>query len=287
MRVTRLDGCGRPDESDPDAVQVTTDGFVSIEVTANTEEGDAITVTNAAGRVCVNQQPCPTFNGYAVNITFCDVDPDLFALTTGMPSVLDGNGDGVGFRVNSDISVCDSGYALEVWSKVPGVVCDPGGGGEVTSGYLLFPFLQGGVFGDFTIENDAVSFNVQGATTKTGSGWGVGPYDVILDDTGTAGPLLAPIEKGDHLHVQLTEVAPPQPSCGAGPLVIVDATGATAGTPGTYAPAGAQAPADLADLRSQGVTATPTTAWTAGQSIELNDGSDAHWDGNSWESGTA
>ena len=30
MRVTRLDGCGRPDESDPDAVQVTTDGFVSI-----------------------------------------------------------------------------------------------------------------------------------------------------------------------------------------------------------------------------------------------------------------
>lgn len=62
------------------------------------------------------------------------------------------------------------------------------------------------------------------------------------------------------------------------------ATGATAGTPGTFTPAGSTPPANLAAL--EGVVApTPATAWTAGQFVVLGDGSYAHWDGDSWESG--
>lgn len=296
MRVTRLDGCGRPDNSQPDFAQVTSDGFVSVEVTANVEEGDTISVTNAAGKVCVSETPCPTLTGYSVNMTFCNVDPDLFSLVTGQDPVLDpASGDGIGFRVNTGKSGCDSGFALEVWSKVPGVACpvdedgNPIESAEVASGYILFPFLQGGVFGDFTIENDAVSFVVQGATSKDGSGWGKGPYDVTLDDQGNAGPLTDAIDRRDHLHVQITYVAPPEPTCG-GAALEPEATGATAGTPGTWTPAGSTPPENAAGATADGVTASPTSAWTTGQYVQgstAGSGGEMYWNGTAWTAGRA
>jgi hypothetical protein len=255
-----------------------------------------MSVTNAAGKVCVSQTPCPTLTGYSVNLTFCNVDPDLFALTTGQDSVLDPvSGEGIGFRVNTGKSGCDSGFALEVWSSVPGVTCpvdengDPVEGTEMPSGYILFPFLQGGVFGDFTIENDAVSFVVQGAVTKDGAGWGVGPYDVTLDDAGVAGPLTDRIDPKDHMHVQVTYVAPPEPGCGGRPLVVPKSTGATAGNPGAFTPAESDIPDNLNGLQSASpaIVASPTTAWTTGQHVVLGDSSSAYWDGTTWVGGVA
>jgi hypothetical protein len=63
------------------------------------------------------------------------------------------------------------------------------------------------------------------------------------------------------------------------------ATGATAGTPGTFTPAGSTVPADFAALA--GVTATPATAWLTGESVVLGDTSHAHWDGAAWAAGLA
>ena len=63
------------------------------------------------------------------------------------------------------------------------------------------------------------------------------------------------------------------------------ATGATAGTPGTFTPAGSTIPADLAAMT--GVIATPDTAWTTGQSVVLGDASDASWNGTDWVAGPA
>lgn len=67
----------------------------------------------------------------------------------------------------------------------------------------------------------------------------------------------------------------------------VAATGATAGTPGTWTPAGSAPPADLAALQGGSVTATPAAAWTTGQSVVLGDASDAHWTGSAWAAGVA
>jgi len=63
------------------------------------------------------------------------------------------------------------------------------------------------------------------------------------------------------------------------------ATGATAGAPGSYTPAGSQEPLNLAGLT--GVTASPATAWTTGQYVSLQDGSKAHWSGTAWVAGIA
>lgn len=64
---------------------------------------------------------------------------------------------------------------------------------------------------------------------------------------------------------------------------ITFATGATAGTPGTWTPAGSEPRQDFAHL--SGVTASPATAWTAGQHMILGDFSQAHWSGTAWVAG--
>ena len=288
MRVTALDGCGRPKKGA--CSTVVSDGFVSAAFTANTDTGDEISVTNAAGRICVRDTPCPVFTGYTLELTFCEVDPELLSLLTGQQPVYDAQTqDAIGFRMNSDISACDSGFALEIWSNVPGIACDPddASGGAGAFGYLLVPFMQGGVFGDFTVENDAVSFVVSGAGTKAGSGWGTGPYDVVGDATGTAGPLIEPIDKGDHLHIQVTTVAPPEPTCGCEALGD-PATGATSGAPGTWTPVDTVAPQTLSDLQnaSPAITATPAVAWGPTEYVVLGDGSKATWDGTAWIAST-
>jgi hypothetical protein len=278
MRVTRLDACGRIAPSGCSAIA--TKGFVSVALTANVTESDEIAVQNAAGENCVYEPSSPTLNGYGVQVTFCDVNPELYAMMTNQSVVFDGLGIAVGFRVNTGVDVKGAGFALEVWSNVPGVVCDdPNAGGSY--GYTLLPFISGGVLGDFTIENGAVTFVLQNAATKDGTGWGVGPYDVVPDATGTASPLLLAMDPKDHLHVQYTTIAPPEPSCdctASGP----PATTATAGNPGTWGPADSYPPANLTALQGSSITADPTTAWTAGQHVVLGDGSKARWTGTAW-----
>lgn len=64
------------------------------------------------------------------------------------------------------------------------------------------------------------------------------------------------------------------------------ATGATAGIPGTWTPANAEAPNKFTQMAGA-VTASPATAWTTGQYVILGDGTFAHWGGAAWTSGKA
>lgn len=281
MRATALDGCGRPKAGA--CTSVVTDGFISVAFTAVTEPGEDISVTNASGKVCVREAACATLTGYTVEISMCEVNPDLYAMLSGQVPVYDIDGSPVGFRVNSDRSACDYGFALELWSSVPGVQCaEDETEAQGSFGYILVPFVQGGTLGDFTIENAAVNFTITGAQTKTGSAWGVGPYNVVPGAGGTPGKLLTPIQSGDHMHVQYTTVAPPTPSCDCEASGTA-ATGATAGTPGTWTPVDSYAPTTLAG--TTGITASPTTAWTTGQYVVLGDNSKAHWSGTAWAAG--
>jgi hypothetical protein len=284
MRVTRLDGCGRV-ALGPDST-LATEGFISVGLTANTEEGETISVTNAAGKICILDEPAPEFTGYTVEVAFCGVDPELFSMMTGQPVVLNAAGDeAVGFGVDSDVNVNDSGFALELWSTVPVAACDESG--ESSYGYFLIPFLKGGTLGDVTVENAAINFNLSGASTKDGNEWGVGPYDVVRGAAGDAGPLNEAISQKRHLHLEVTTVPPPTLDDyeeGAQALGT-EADTAVAGSPGTLEPDNSYAPAEFADIGT--LTAEPATAWTSGQFIRLRDGSAAHWDGTQWVAGVA
>jgi len=285
MRVTAVDGCCAPVYGADS--QVVTEGFVSVALTANINEPEEILVTNAAGKTCVRDPGEAEFQGYSVEITFCEVSPCLFSIVTGQPNVVDANGDVVGFRMNSDISLAGSGFALEVWMGVPGVACSGEAGAY---GYLLLPCLQGGVVGDFTIENAAITFTVTGASTKDGNGWGTGPYNVVAGTDGTtASPLPDAIDPNDHLYVAFSTIAPPTPTDGCAALAAPAATGATAGTPGTWSPSGATPPATATAANTAGVDPLPTSAaWTAGQYVQgatAGAGGEMNWNGTTWVAG--
>jgi hypothetical protein len=64
---------------------------------------------------------------------------------------------------------------------------------------------------------------------------------------------------------------------------MADAVSASAGSPGTFNPYRCAVPANLAAM--PGVVANPTTAWLAGQYVDLVDGSDAQWNGTAWIAG--
>jgi hypothetical protein len=66
---------------------------------------------------------------------------------------------------------------------------------------------------------------------------------------------------------------------------LIPPTGATAGTPGTYTPAGATVPGDVTQMA--GITASPATAWTTGQYVPLSPAGSAYWNGTAWTLGVA
>lgn len=218
IRLTRLDGCGRPVFGD--CSSVVSKGFISVAFTANTTESDEINVTNAAGEVCVFEPAETTLTGYAVEIAFCEVDPELFSLVTGQPVVTDAAGNVIGFDIDTATSLTGSGFALELWAgSAAGDACSTEGA-QGSFGYLLLPFLRGGIVGDFTVENGSVTFTITGAATRDGNSWGVGPYsDIQIGAGGQPGPMLQPIGTTVALRTILTDVAPPEAACGCRPLL--------------------------------------------------------------------
>lgn len=206
MRVTKTDGCCGPQYGDDNSI--VTDGFVSVALSANITEAEEITVVNANGQTCVRDSGSPKFDGYGVEMTFCEVQPCLFSLITGQETVVNAQGDVVGFKMNSGITLDSSGFALEVWMGVPGVACEGDAGAY---GYLLLPCLQGGVLGDFSIENAAITFTITGASTRNGNAWKNGPYA----DT----KLPFALDEDDHLYVIFTTQDPPEVTDGCQPLL--------------------------------------------------------------------
>jgi len=70
------------------------------------------------------------------------------------------------------------------------------------------------------------------------------------------------------------------------------ATGATAGTPGTWTPGGSGVPASVSALAGAAppIVASPNTAWTVGQYVQtetVGAPGQAHWDGAAWVAGPA
>lgn len=293
VRVTRVDSCGVPAWGN--FVTAISEGFVSVAVTANYDDGSAIQVKNAKGRFCINKSAEAELVNLGIAVVFCEVDPDIYTAITGFPAIVDpATGDTIGFRVNRGIRPSDVRWALETWANATDSAgCDDSG--ELPYAYLLWPFLSGAKVGDYTIENNAVTFSLTGALTNDGSGWGFGPYEVVTDEAGDPDVLQDAVDDQDHQILVRTVVPPPLPTTGLVPLDDPDeanSTSATPGLPGAFVPAGSVRPETLTALQASSVTGTTgVTAWTTGQYIILGDGSYAHWAGSGatpkWVAGKA
>jgi hypothetical protein len=288
LRATITDACGAIDYGD--ATQLVTSGFVQVGVTANYDDGTEIVVRNAAGRRCISRAAEPELINLALTVQLCQVDPALYTALTGYPALYNALGDLAGFRINRSVRPRDVGVALELWSNAYTDGCDVSG--AIPYGYLLWPFLTGGKVSDYTIEDGAATFSVSDMLTRDGSGWDVGPYDVIDDALGAPGPLSQAVDSLDHQWLLRTLIAPPEETNGFVPLDDPDtaaATSATAGTPGTF---NGVRPATLAALQASAITSpSGVTPWTTGQFVILGNGTFAHWAGSGatpkWAAGKA
>lgn len=210
-RITKLDACGAPVLGAKS--QVVTDGWISIEGQIQIESPQEYKVKNANDAFIYNSRGRPLLKWIDLTINLGQVDPELYNLITGSPIVLDdaATPQAVGFRVRENTS---ANFALEVWTDLEGQACTAG---TASYGYFLLPFVKDAVVGNVTWQNDTITIPIQSARTSSGSGWGTGPYNVLSKQSAPTGPspLLVAISSTDHMHMQLTTVAPPSPSCGA------------------------------------------------------------------------
>lgn len=222
-RFTRLNSCGYPVGGS--CSTIVTEDIVSIKASAEVEEGDEISVKNMAGKLCISDKACDSIKWFTLELVFCKTIPPLYSLTSGYETTPDAKGNMVGYDVSGDV-LCGGGFALEVWGDVPGVACINGqsqaGSGQYS--YLVFPWVSAATLsGDLEIQNDAFQPTLSG-TTKTGHGWGKGPYlvqDNNADPASTQvvpGPLVTAIPATKHFRHTLVTVAPPEPACECGTL---------------------------------------------------------------------
>ena len=99
LRVTRLDVCGRvPAPGTADSF-VVTNGFITLNLTSEVEDGTEIITRRADGSLCVNERTANSFKNFSLEVEFCGVDPALITFMTNAEGYDDWANDLAGFTV--------------------------------------------------------------------------------------------------------------------------------------------------------------------------------------------
>lgn len=227
LRATLINTCGLPIAGP--ANSIVTDGYVSVKMAAVMNEAKELEQLNAEGKVCVQDRTPPERKHYKVDLELCNVNTGLISLFSGWEQVLDYNGDSVGFRDQTEVS--DYGVALEIWTggradddcPVPeedGIFTTAASGASGKKyGYLLIGAYEWTV-GDINVTAGVSTLMLSGISLAMPQ-WGRGPYNVAaIDDKGTPGRLLAPLNDDSHYTFFRTSVEPPEPTPGHEPVAL-------------------------------------------------------------------
>lgn len=231
MRLTRLDNCGRlPAAGDPNSFLVS-DGAITVQYSSVIEDGPEITNRGITGAIIINEKLPNSFKRIGLEITFAGVNPGALSLVSNAEDYMDASGDLTGFTLEE--GTIEKWFAFELWTGIAGAMCEEGE--EDASGYLLLPFVNAGTIGDITVDGEnSINFAMTGAYTRTGNQWGVGPYNVMYDETDAPGPLPTALNSRKHFLATRVGVAPPpmaddlQPMVDAGGLSTTVTTTTTA-----------------------------------------------------------
>jgi hypothetical protein len=208
IRVSKMDQQCRPVVTG-ECSEVVTDGFMSLTLSSETEDGVVVTTRKANGAICINHKSPDSFLRFTAEMEFCGVDPDLLSFMTNMNAYADWAGDIAGVTVYE--GPVDKKFGLEIWTGLAGDV-DPDL--DEASGYMVLGCVNAGIIGDITVGGEnAVSFTMSGAYTVSGHQWGVGNHRVLLND-GVPDFLPEPLLGTEPLLIMETGVAPPPSACG-------------------------------------------------------------------------
>lgn len=232
LRVTTLDNCGVPLAAGTADAQLVTDGFITVTMSAEVEDGAEIITKKADGTLCVNEKLASSFKRFTTEIDFCGVNPSLLSLVTNAKAYNDYTVANVAGITIGEGTISKK-FALELWTGISGAACLPGA--AFLGGYLLLPFVNAGIIGDITVDGEnAVTFSMKSAYTRGGNAWGTGPYNVLTGLTANPAPLPVALDPFDHLLLVETSLTPPVAACSPLPMPpyitsISPATGVAAG----------------------------------------------------------
>lgn len=191
---------------------VITDGFITVTLSSEVEDGTEIVVRNASGNLCINERMNNSFKRLNVEIEFCGVNPTLLSMVSNAQEYMDYAGDVAGIKLSE--GEITGAFALELWTGLSGALADPN-----AAGYMLLPFIGKGTLGDITVDGEnAVTFSVTGAATRGGHTWGTGPYNVVANATGVASKLPEALDPLDHF--LLIDSAVPAPVVSESPVTV-------------------------------------------------------------------
>jgi hypothetical protein len=214
VRVTQLNACGLPVTG---CSTVVSDGIISVAMTKEYEDREEFFVKNGDGVFCVKETNPPILKWINLELTFCDVDPEMVNIVSGNPMVSDDAEvpNHTGYS-EEEGAVANVNFGFEGWVRLAGNASVPCSGG-VEYGYTIWPWVVEGTIGDVTYENGAANFTLT-ARTRSGSPWGTGPYFVDYSDNPAGSttniPLLTPIGSLQHMRQFITRKPPPDASCG-------------------------------------------------------------------------
>ena len=114
LRITRTDACGVPVAEATANSRVTTEGFVSVGLAAETRTSSDIEVPNAAGGVCVYSKGVTSLLGFNVTLELCDFNLAMLEMTLGTGVLTDTTD--VGGVINADGSFNAATVMVEWWS---------------------------------------------------------------------------------------------------------------------------------------------------------------------------
>ncbi|MFE6405116.1 PKD domain-containing protein [Streptomyces alboflavus] len=219
VRLTPVDSCGAPIYG---ACSAITESYTALSWEPEIDDEEPDPVRTASGKVCARpKQRCAEISYYTVNLTLCVKDPLIVNLL--LPKwrpVKDGEGKLIGNFMSSELG-CDTGYALETWTpaSTEDVACRRGAGDAVACNneYTLFPLVFASGHGEVTREGEGVTIQYTGRA-RLGSGWGRGPYNVLLGPDGLPAPLPEKIGPKDFGVSFTTTVCPPEPACECVPV---------------------------------------------------------------------
>lgn len=211
IRVSSMNSCCLP-VTGGSCAEIVTDGFISLSLSSEVEDGAEVITKKASGALCVNQKAPDGFKRFTLEMEFCGVDPDLLSFMTNLNAYPDWEGDIAG--VTAYEGTVDKKFGLEVWTGLAGQACPTGVGVEEASGYVVLPCVNAGILGDISIDGEnAVSFTMTGAYTVSGNSWDVGLHNVVLHD-GVPDVLPEALLPTEPLLITQTGVAPPPSACG-------------------------------------------------------------------------
>jgi hypothetical protein len=268
IRVTALDFDGSPAAGNN---MYTSDQLVKIDFNPDIEAGLEISNRGASGNLCVVYRTPDLLKRLTIETELCVPDPELEVLMTGGEIFYDTAQptDVTGFQYPALLKdPTPNGIGVEAWTRY---VVD--GYQPADQPYMrwLWPrmYLRKG---NRTVDINSMATIFDGFAIENPS-WGDGP----LGDWPYDSSKVVQAMYDDSL---------PTIQIGMQKVPGQVATGATAGTPGAWTPAGASPPANFSQM-TVSIVASPTTVWATGDYVVLGDNSHTYWDGTAWQVGQA